>query len=70
LQFGRSAAARITLVKAAPVKQDNAPAVFEFGGGVAYVVFLWRLIRDLSNSNIAPYHDGVSRWSPLPGVSQ
>ena len=35
LQFGRSVAAdRIALVKAAPVKKDNAPAVFEFGGGV------------------------------------
>jgi hypothetical protein len=34
VQFGRSVAAdRIALVKAAPVKKDNAAAVFEFGGG-------------------------------------
>ena len=35
LQFGGSVAAdRIALVKAAPVKKDNAPAVFKLGGGV------------------------------------
>ena len=37
LQFGRSVAAdRIALVKAAPVKKDDAPAVFEFGGSLDF----------------------------------